>query len=436
MVSLLPFFPVYMSYLGLSAMQTGIIRGIEPFMDFLVTPLWGALADKYSRHRTVLISTMIASGILYCSTYFVPRTLHERTEWTNLTNSTHITFVNDINDTRYIFDIDCESLIGSSRKHGSDVVNIVDTKSSSITCFRSDKNINTYCCKISPVESATIDIEKQINNEVVIRNSSGMSLTLTFGLMLFLIFAAKIFFCPTGPIIDTVAMALSEELNNDYGKQRLWGAASWGLFGVISGATVDACTKYCPPQYTYLPAFAFFAGFIFLAVLTASTMQFHTHQSPQSMSRNIWPLLTNPEILVFLLLLFVYGIASGVTSTYLFLFLQELDGPHSLMGLTLTMSCVAEIPLMYYSKRVIACFGHKSVFYLSLLEYGLKLLIYSVLQNPWLVLPIEVLHGVCYGVFWPAATSYCDLIAPGGMQATVQTVAWAINCGIGEYCDS
>ena len=411
-------------------------------MDFLITPLWGTLADKYSKHRLLLLFTMIVSGIFYSATYFIPQVKQQGLEWTTLTNSTPVgdsnsLHMNSKNNFPISVDLNwCAPVIDDSNEElqtfTKSFVSNNDDEKISIHCFR-PRNRNKekyYCCKHlhnPPLMIKGVDDYNEVRSHYMASSTS-----VTFTLMIILIFAAKSLFCTTGPILDAVAMALAQEHNNDYGRQRAWGAISWGLFGAISGSAVDACTKYCKTEYIYAPAFAMFVGFVTLATLTAFKMKFHSHQSPGSISRNIWPLLSNPDMLIFLLILFLVGIVVGVISTYLFLFLQELNGPHSLMGLTLTISCLSEVPFMYYSSKILNYFGHKCIFYLCLLCYGIRLIGYSFLYNPWIVLPIELLHGVCYGAFWPTLTSYGNLLAPDGMEATVQTVAFAVNCGFGE----
>ncbi|WAQ98165.1 MFSD6-like protein [Mya arenaria] len=63
--TLLPFIPVYMRQLGLSAEETGIIYGVMPFVAFFVRPLIGVLADKIQRHKAVLIVCVLLTGVMY-----------------------------------------------------------------------------------------------------------------------------------------------------------------------------------------------------------------------------------------------------------------------------------------------------------------------------------------------------------------------------------
>jgi MFS family permease len=70
--------------------------------------------------------------------------------------------------------------------------------------------------------------------------------------------------------------------------------------------------------------------------------------------------------------------------------------------------------------------------------YVVRFLYYSQLQNPWWVLPIEVLHGLTFGVMWSAVTHFSHEIAPAGLHSTVQGIVnglhWGLGVGSGAVC--
>lgn len=69
---------------------------------------------------------------------------------------------------------------------------------------------------------------------------------------------------------------------------------------------------------------------------------------------------------------------------------------------------------------------------LVLFAFGIRFLLYSTLTNPWWCLPIELLHGPTYGLFYATMASYASMIAPPGTDTTVQGLVGAIFEGIGE----
>lgn len=57
---------------------------------------------------------------------------------------------------------------------------------------------------------------------------------------------------------------------------------------------------------------------------------------------------------------------------------------------------------------------------LVLFTFGVRFLLYSVLKNPWLVLPIELMNGITFGIFYATMASYANIISPPGTEATIQ----------------
>jgi len=56
-----PWLAVYFKKVGISGLQIGIIMSISPIMVFLVQPMWGVVADRWGRHRTLLFAMFLAS---------------------------------------------------------------------------------------------------------------------------------------------------------------------------------------------------------------------------------------------------------------------------------------------------------------------------------------------------------------------------------------
>lgn len=65
----------------------------------------------------------------------------------------------------------------------------------------------------------------------------------------------------------------------------------------------------------------------------------------------------------------------------------------------------------------------------------IRLTCYSLLQSwasPWLVLPIELLHGVTFGLAWSAGNKHAQDLAPPGMGSSMIGVFQAMYFGLGN----
>ncbi|CAN0360065.1 unnamed protein product [Ectocarpus sp. 8 AP-2014] len=107
------------------------------------------------------------------------------------------------------------------------------------------------------------------------------------------------------------------------------------------------------------------------------------------------------------------GMGAGVIDTFLFIRLEELGGSHVLCGLARLIMCIAEVPFFYLSGPLIRRVGVRGVIALTQVAYLTRFIYYSVLQEPWWVLPAEVLHGLTFAAMWAATTEYAHGIAPG-----------------------
>ncbi|XP_071949596.1 major facilitator superfamily domain-containing protein 6-like [Antedon mediterranea] len=448
MACLNPYLPVYMIALGLSTSQIGLIRGLEPAVQLLVSPLCGLLSDKYSCHKIILLIALSGSAIFYFLTIFVPpvpvlyanvtatgnlsfqdcnkeffkQLLNEESNaaYSNDTNIRNSTFNNTSSNCNCDF---LEDLL-PTRQYSSVFNTSGLTKK--IMCNNNTTDICIhYCCKVNQTFTNSICNEQNTTSNLTLGSS-----TLTFVIMFCLIMTGQVFMCNNFPLVDMAVVELLQD-RGDYGKQRLWGAVGWGSFAIIMGFILDK-NHATSIKAKYLPAHLSFFVLVFGSVLAAIKMTFPPHRRPNSCFKNIYNVLCQAEILIFLLVVIVMGMCFGITSTFLFVYINDLNGDHMLMGLTLVTTCLSEIPFLYFSGRLIDFLGHQNVIYLTLLCYSLRFLGYSLVRNPYLVLIVEPLHGVTFGAFWAAMRMYASIISPPGMAATLQSFISTVDVGIGR----
>ena len=393
-----------MTDLGLSAFQTGIARGAEPLLHVVVGPIWGTISDRFSRHKTILLIALIVPALLYFSTQYIPP-VKVTVPWIPLNKS----------------DVAMGTVL--SRKHP-------DVRWHQLH-DRQDKSSDTMD------SSLAVEFYKTQNNQTSAFKTAApvktkTDSTLTFTLMILLIGGGRLFLSPFNPILDSTVVRMTKEHQADYGRQRMFAALGFGSFSLISGAAIDAFAKHYPNWNKYTPAFYLYIGMLCLVLFPITVMKFPAHHRPRAMYKNVGALFCQIEFLAFLLAAFTSGFSLGALNTFLFIFIDELGGPHVLMGLSITITAASEAVCMYFSSKMIQKLGHKNIFNLVVFCYGLRHIIYSVLYNPWLVAPVGMLHGICFGAFWPTCTSYVNIIAPTGMEASVQSIAHSTYFGLGK----
>jgi PPP family 3-phenylpropionic acid transporter len=220
------------------------------------------------------------------------------------------------------------------------------------------------------------------------------------------------FIAPIMPIVDNSVMDLLADHKDQYGKLRLWGAIGWGVAAPVVGWLIERSDL----------SWAFY-GYMFL-MSAGLLVAWNLTVSQTGIGAKVWvglrSLLSNPSWTLFLFTVFVFGIGSAVIQNYLFLYLNDLEASKTLMGLSLMFATISELPVLYFSDRLLNRFSATGMIFISMSFLVLRILAYSFIQIPLLILLIQLLHGPTYSAMWVSGVSYAAKNAPLGMGATAQ----------------
>ncbi|MGE5225058.1 MAG: MFS transporter, partial [Omnitrophica WOR_2 bacterium] len=142
-------------------------------------------------------------------------------------------------------------------------------------------------------------------------------------------------------------------------------------------------------------------------------------------------LLLNFVVIRFLLLVFFAGIGGSFLNNYLLLYMNSIHASKALMGIALTVATVSEVPMWFFSDRFIRKLGARGTLILGLITFGFRAILYSVIQASWMVLPVQLLHGVTFSITYAAGVTYASELAPEGLGATAQGLFTGTMMGLG-----
>eukprot|EP00127_Corallochytrium_limacisporum_P007507 Clim_evm29s253 gene=Clim_evmTU29s253 len=228
---------------------------------------------------------------------------------------------------------------------------------------------------------------------------------------------------PVIPLIDSSVVAMLGDRPQDYGKQRAWGAVGWGGMSPVVGYLAAHFGEH-----------AYFFCFATLAVLTLMTMaRIPVKRTPNKdpFWQNLKLVIRSMEFLEVLYLVTICGLAFGSISNNLFLYIDDLGGNSTIMGLSLLFTCISEVPVLQFSHHFLERMGVEAVIYTSIACYVLRLTLYSITTNPYMILPVEFLHGITFGAMWASTTYFAQTRAPANLKATIQAMLSGLWSGVG-----
>lgn len=208
------------------------------------------------------------------------------------------------------------------------------------------------------------------------------------------------------PICDSLVCS-SLKGDEEFGHQRLFGALSWGIAAPLSGFVYTII----PMRWGLVLTWVLSVPFVVCVFLLAPNNQ----QSKKTTAPKLGFLASLKSARLkwqqwcFLGCALFSGFCNSSIGTFLFLHLRSMGGNSTMMGLSVLMMILSEIPFMYFSNRIARAIGTFTCVQGALIAYTLRLFGYQALgtwASPWFVLAIEPLHGITFGIFYSVCVSY------------------------------
>lgn len=228
---------------------------------------------------------------------------------------------------------------------------------------------------------------------------------------------------PANSVLDAITVnSLADRTM--YGNERLYGAVSWAVVGVILGYLHDRfgprIVHLCLPVATLLlVATACIVGRPPDKVLTIES-------SGGSRSKlQLGPLLRSYGSSATKITFFIFAVCLGVGMTFvenlLFLYFRELNASFFVCGLSIAITVIFEVPLFTKSKQLLEFFGARGLLAIAGLAYSTRAVGYTLVPDGAWVLFFEPLHGVTYAAWQTASVEMMATLTPPELMATGQT---------------
>lgn len=232
---------------------------------------------------------------------------------------------------------------------------------------------------------------------------------------------------PVGSLLDSgVVELLGESRRGDYGKQRLFGSLGYGATALLIGFVVKALGENFNLYFFWQAG----AGLVGLGIFVL--LQVNKVNTPAPLWQSFRIVFSNVHAFVFFLLMTMIGCTTGILSSYLMIFLDEIGADKVVMGVATMISCVAEIPFFFFSSHLLRYLGERNMLYIACFGGMVRFTWYTVTTQPWMIVWVESMHGLLYAAAWSAAMSYVYKIAPPGLGATAQGLLAGLYGGLGN----
>jgi MFS transporter, PPP family, 3-phenylpropionic acid transporter len=235
----------------------------------------------------------------------------------------------------------------------------------------------------------------------------------------------SLFYNTLQPVLDSIALqTAASDSKFSYGTLRIFGAAGWAFTTIVTGQVIDAINI---TAIFIVSAITMFLAFVFVFFLK-NTQHQRTRSTAYS---HLSDVVKNRSLLFLLFCVFVVSIGATTIWNYYSDYMKSNGATDSLVGYGLSFQGLCELPLFYFSARIILCLGLKTTLVVTVLATVARLLLYHAIHNPVAVIPVEMLHGFSWSLFWVVCVEYTSKFVDEKWLATGQSLLYAAYFGAG-----
>ena len=368
--SINPFMNIFYVSLGLTASQAGMITGTSFFVAFIAGPLWGCLADATGHRKIIYLVLCVGTG---SAVFSIP--------W--IADAIRITDNNNNNN--------------------ASCLNTVVNYSSHNECMSTPHLVNSHH---------------------------------VFNVLLVVNIIAFTFFASLNCYIHGIVMYVvnTRDTKTNYGPQKVFSSIGYAFFNFSSGLAVD---YYNPGDMSpYTAAFFVFISCILcitpMGYILLKQAKWEKEENERDdrvpIARHLISVFRKLDSIIFLLTVAITGIANNVFQCFVFLLMEDtMDSSKTVMTLAVTSCVVAELIVFPMSSKFIKFFrGAIPSIAIGTLSYLPRFMLMTYVTNPWLMLPIQLFHGLGLSLSWAAEMEHTYKIFPKEIKLTAITIVSSI----------
>jgi predicted MFS family arabinose efflux permease len=233
---------------------------------------------------------------------------------------------------------------------------------------------------------------------------------------------------PIPSLLDSYSVTAGNRLGISFGRMRVWGSAGFMVavlaVGQWTGDVVDRRFYY---------AAAFGLGIALLALFALPAMG---HHKRESLFGGFGDIVQNRPLVLLMLVALLTACGTTISFNFLGIHLEALDGSARLVGPAFAIGAASELPVIALAGLAMRKVPPPWLLIAAILVYGARFAIYGWTENTDLLLVLQALHGLSYGLFLTTSITLAYRLAGPALAATAQALLTAMSFGFGSIAGS
>lgn len=228
-----------------------------------------------------------------------------------------------------------------------------------------------------------------------------------------------------GPLLDATVLASLGERGRDrgdYGRVRLWGSVGFMAAVVVAG-WLDDRALFDPMLLG--------VGLLGLTLAMSWSFPRRGEGGPAPILPALREMASEPFLVPFLAIAALHALTLSVYDTFFSVHVHALGLPAMVTSGAVALGVAAEIGVMRAGAWLLGRFGPARLLTLATLVSAPRWVATAFVRDPALLVALQALHGVSFGVFWIAGVQVMATKAPKVLAASAQSLFTAASYGLG-----
>ncbi|CAF1277284.1 unnamed protein product [Rotaria sp. Silwood1] len=470
---------------GLSNIELSYINIIIPFLVFFTNPLLGFIADHSRRYLFTFNFVLAIVTIVYAGIFILP-TIKLYNIQANINNDKQYGYILNFCASQDVaikcasrsqcgcsYQANCTLINSLNYEHYNQMKTFFFTFSMNSKSLNKEINneIHTDTCGIKyriPVDhnikqyiqNSSFDLfpSMDISSELAICEITCSIAHFCYGSRYpnqigSILLYSLLFIIGTNLLSNAVPIGASigfANLNRPelFGQQRVYGTIGFGVSAFVASRVYE----YFQTNFVYIIMFSI-TTIICMIVTSFIHIQPNKHISNTISNENIIEekqtikkkkfhralfelliLFKKIDIIIFLCLVFIWGMSYAALDPYLYLYIDELAPcqSHSIVGWMSLVAALSEVSAFFLAGRILKLLGTNLSSIIIFLAFSIRFGGFYFIQKPYFFILMETMHFFNFGILYVLITQKADSIAPPGLSGTLQGVALGILFGLGR----
>ncbi|MFS0752687.1 MFS transporter [Oceanobacillus sp. 1P07AA] len=239
-----------------------------------------------------------------------------------------------------------------------------------------------------------------------------------------LIFGAVFYFfaAPIGGLNDSFAQRRATQLGISFGSIRMWGSVGFALSSLLVG---EVLARFGIGYMVWV-----YLAFGTIALLTLIPLKDVKADTKPVKFNDIGKIIKSKPFLLFLGVILFITITHRMNDYYMALYISELGGSENLVGLAWFAGVISEAVVFALAAFWFKKFHSLIFIIIAAIIYTVRWFLYASAMDPMMIIGLQFLHGLTFGVFYTAAFDYVTRLIPSFLQSTGHLVFFSVYFGL------